>query len=250
MVMQKFCASGNDFLITHFLNKKDFKNLAKKLCDRHYGFGADGFIVLIPSEQADFEWLFYNSDGTKADMCGNGARATALYAYKNKIADKKMSFVTGAGIVKAEVFPKNIVQTELTKPKILSDKMISEYGFDWFFVNTGVPHLCAFVDNLDKFDLETASKLRHKYNSNVNLFTIKNGLLYVRTFERGVENETLACGTGMCACAFFANKIGMLKTDVITVIPKSLESVEVLISDGFIYFRGVVTVVGSCLQFD
>lgn len=248
MMFQKYCASGNDFLISHTLKKQDFTSIAKGLCNRHYGFGADGLIVLIPSVKADFEWLFYNSDGSKASMCGNGARAAALYAYKNKIASKKMSFVTGAGTINAEVFGKEVVQTELTKPKVILEN-IKEFGFDWFLVDTGVPHLCAMSENLDTFDIEMARELRHRYNANINIFSVKNSELFVRTFERGVEAETLACGTGMCACALYATRIGAIKNEKIVVHPKSLERVEVSILRGVIYFKGVVTGVGSCLQF-
>ena len=247
-MLQKYCASGNDFLIMHTLKKRDFTALAKKLCDRHYGFGADGLIVLVPSVKADFEWLFYNSDGSKANMCGNGARATALYAYKNKIAGKKMSFVTGAGIINAEVFGGGVVQTELTKPKVILENT-KEFGLDWMLVDTGVPHLCAMSKNLDNFDIEMARELRHKYNANVNLFSVKNGELFVRTFERGVEAETLACGTGMCACAFYASKNGTIKNEKISVYPKSLERVQVSILKETIYFKVAVIGVGSCLQF-
>jgi diaminopimelate epimerase len=247
MIFEKYCASGNDFLISHQFIRKDFSKLAKKLCNRHYGFGADGLIVLIPCCDADFEWLFYNSDGSKANMCGNGARAAALYAQKNNLANKKMKFLTKAGFISAEVFAKNIVKAELTKPKIINEK-IAEYGLEWFFVDSGVPHLCAIVKNLSNFDIDMARTLRHKYNANVNIFQINNSELFVRTYERGVEDETLACGTGMAACALYASKIGSAKNEKIVVFPKSLERIEVLISGGSISLKGAVIVVGSCLQ--
>lgn len=248
MYLQKFCASGNDFLITHVFRKKDFSKLAKQVCDRHYGFGADGLIVLVPNKNVDFEWLFYNSDGSKANMCGNGARATALYASKNNLAGKNMSFLTGAGVIKAEVFAKNIVKTELTKLKVIKEKIV-EHGKEWFLVDTGVPHLCALVDDINEFDLTISRQMRQKYNANVNIFCVKNGEIFVRTYERGVEDETLACGTGMCACGYFAKKIGAVKGEKIVVYPKSKEQIEVLVSGDVIHLQGAVIEVGGCLQF-
>lgn len=247
MIYQKYCASGNDFLIAQSIKVKNFKNLAIKLCNRHYGFGADGLIIVTGSHLADFKWHFYNSDGSAANMCGNGARAVALYAYNNGLTGRKMTFETGAGIIKAQIFSNDIVETELTKPVVLSEK-ISEFGMDWFFVNTGVPHLCSFVNEITNFDIEMARELRIKHNSNVNIFSEKNGVLYVRTYERGVEDETLACGTGMCASALYAAKLGLVDFKNIKIHPKSMENITVSIVDDALFFKGKVAFIGSCLQ--
>jgi diaminopimelate epimerase len=247
VIFEKYCASGNDFLITHTFVRKDFSKLAKKLCDRHYGFGADGLIVLVPSKTADFEWLFYNSDGSIPAMCGNGARAAALYARDNGLAGKTMSFVTGAGVIKADVFAKNIVETQLTPIKTINEQ-ISEYGTYWMLIDTGVPHLCAYIDNAEKFDIEAARALRYKYNANVNIFTKKDDAIFVRTYERGVEGETLACGTGMCACVYMAQKSQLIGGDSCVVYPLSKERIEVSINGVTPYFKGRVEHIGSCLQ--
>ena len=98
MFVAKYSANGNDFVIFHTFDKRDRTELAKELCNRQNGVGADGLIVLIPHAKYDFEWEFYNSDGSLAAMCGNGSRAAAHYAYINDIAPKKMSFLTGAGL--------------------------------------------------------------------------------------------------------------------------------------------------------
>ena len=140
----KYCASGNDFVIFHAFSGADRSGLARTLCDRQNGIGADGLIVLIPHESHDFEWEFYNSDGSYAAMCGNGSRAAALYAFDNLSMPQSMSFLTGAGVIKAEVSGLCTVETELTPPKRISDFV--EEGFLWSLIDTGVPHLTAKVE--------------------------------------------------------------------------------------------------------
>ena len=208
MMISKYSANGNDFVIFHALEKKDRSALAIELCNRQNGIGADGLIVLIPNDANDFEWEFYNSDGSHADMCGNGSRACAHYAYINDIAGKKMSFLTGAGVINASIVKghgkkKAMVKSELTKPKIL-DKEIIFNDKSWWLIDTGVPHLVNFSDDISLFNIDEARELRDKYNANVNIASIENSNISVRTYERGVEAETLACGTGMAACFFRA----------------------------------------------
>ena len=130
MMMSKYSANGNDFVIFHALERKDRTALAVEVCNRQNGIGADGLIVLIPNDANDFEWEFYNSDGSHADMCGNGSRAVAHYAYINELAGKNMSFLTGAGVINASIVKghgkkKAIVKTELTPPKILDKEIES-----------------------------------------------------------------------------------------------------------------------------
>jgi diaminopimelate epimerase len=255
MTLQKYSASGNDFLITHTFIKKDYSEMAKKYCDRYNGVGADGFIVLVPiypdtklSDVAkkeftgkltdlDFEWLFYNSDGSTAAMCGNGARACALYAYNNGLAKNSMKFLTGAGVINCYV-AYDIVETALTKPKIIKEDF-EEEGYTWWMVDTGVPHLVTFVDDLNKFDLELARRMRKKHNSNVNFAKVEDGKLYVRTFERGVEAETQACGTGMAASFLRAFNLGLVK-DVTRVYPKSGELLTMTMKNDVLHFKGPV----------
>lgn len=244
MVLQKYCASGNDFLIFHTFTKEDRSALAKEVCDRHYGFGADGLIVLIPHTQLDFEWQFYNSDGSEASMCGNGTRAAALYAYDNKLAGVSQSFLTGAGIVKTEVSGSCTVETELTPAEVKMDTF-NDNGFEWLLIDTGVPHL---VTKCAKgfFDKELASQMRYKYNANVNFYSFEDGMVSVRTYERGVEDETLACGTGMAACAY-ALTIGAEGKKEFFVKPKSNENITIKVDERQILFKGEVKRVGSCL---
>jgi len=242
MLVQKYNANGNDFVIAHQFKREDFSKFASKVCDRNSGVGADGFIALIPHSEYDFEWLFYNSDGSEAEMCGNGSRATAHYALSNGLADSEMRFLTGAGDIGCRVDGESVT-TELTPP-ILIDRELNEFGYKWLFVNTGVPHLVSIRDSIDEFSIEEARELRYKYNTNVNIATVKDGNLYVRTYERGVENETLACGTGMAACFYTAVEYKMLSKEA-DVFPKSGEKLYLAESGDRLLFRGDVQKVFS-----
>ena len=123
MTIAKYSANGNDFVIFHTFVKKERNDLAKELCHRQNGVGADGLIVLIPHETYDFEWQFYNADGSDAAMCGNGTRACAHYAFTNGLANSKMTFLTDAGLI-SSVVEEDIVESELTEVKKLSKKFI------------------------------------------------------------------------------------------------------------------------------
>ncbi|AXH13771.1 diaminopimelate epimerase [Malaciobacter mytili] len=237
MTYTKYSASGNDFVIFHSFIKKDYSQEAIKLCNRTEGIGADGLIVLVPHEKYDFEWLFYNSDGSHAAMCGNGTRACAHYAYTNGLASSKMQFLTGAGVIESTV-EENIVETQLTKPVILKEEFEQE-GFTWYIVDTGVPHLVTIVEDLEKYDHNLASKMRYEHNANVNFAKIQDGKVYVRTYERGVEGETLACGTGMAACFLRANSLGLVG-NIAKVYPKSKEELTLTKKDETLYFKGAV----------
>lgn len=239
MTYTKYSASGNDFIISHTFLEKDYTQKAIELCNRTQGIGADGFVVLVPdyTKKADFKWLFYNSDGSEASMCGNASRAVAHYAYENNLAKESLSFITKAGIIKAKV-EDNIVQSQLTSPKLLKDEF-SQDGFSWYFIDTGVPHLVTLVDDLDKFDLDLCKKLRYEYNTNVNFAKIEDEKIYVRTYERGVEAETLACGTGMAACFIRANNLNLVP-NVAFVYPKSKEELTLSKKNDEIFFKGKV----------
>lgn len=246
MRVSKYSANGNDFVIFHTFVKKERSLLAKKLCHRQDGVGADGLIVLVPHEKydfqgnqskIDFEWQFYNSDGSEAEMCGNGSRACAHYAFANELAPKKMSFLTLAGVINAEV-DGDMVQSELTPPKIL-DTEIEHNGKKWWKLDTGVPHLVYLTDNIEEFDIDEARELRYKYNANVNIAYVDGENLRVRTYERGVENETLACGTGMAASFYRALQENLVGKNI-KVYPKSGETLYLGVNDRTITFKGEV----------
>ena len=249
MTYTKYSASGNDFVIFHSFVEKDFTDDAIKLCNRTEGIGADGFVAVLPCKEADFKWQFYNSDGSAAAMCGNATRAVAHYAYNNNLAPYKMKFLTQAGLIESEVIQEegkgNIVQTQMTKPIIIKEEFEQE-GLTWYLIDTGVPHLITIVDNLEKYDHDLCAKMRYEHNANVNFAKIEDSedgkhgkILKVRTYERGVEGETLACGTGMVACFLRSLDLGLVSSKTF-VYPKSGEELTISKTDEKIYFKGAV----------
>jgi len=176
-------------------------------------------------------------------MCGNGSRAAAHYAFINDIAPKKMAFLTGAGVINAKIVKAHgkksgMVESELTPPKVLDDS-IEFNGSSWWLIDTGVPHLVKFVDDISVFDLKEASELRYKYNANINIAYEENGNLRVRTYERGVEDETLACGTGMAACFYRAYKENKVQNNI-EVYPISGDTLYLGVNEKTITFKGEV----------
>ncbi|MDR3346633.1 MAG: diaminopimelate epimerase [Campylobacteraceae bacterium] len=241
MQVSKYNANGNDFIIFHTDTQAPRAELAKRLCDRHEGVGADGLIVVLPSgsKEYDFKWQFYNSDGSEASMCGNGSRACAHYAFVNALAKAQMRFLTGAGVISASV-EKDIVEVELTTPKKIREPF-EKMGFVWHSYDTGVPHLITIVDDLLKFDLEVARKMRYDYNANINFMTMHSDkTIYVRTYERGVENETMACGTGVAACFCTAYELKMTGERA-KVLPRSGEELFVRYEGKSVFFKGRVS---------
>ncbi|MDP1852718.1 MAG: diaminopimelate epimerase [Candidatus Omnitrophota bacterium] len=220
----KMVASGNDFVITELRTKNlELRDLAKKVCNRKYGVGADGLLLLEKTKTADIKMRIFNADGSHAQMCGNGARCAALYSARNTLSgtgqkpvtsnQKKIKIETRAGIIESEVNGAN-VRIKLTSPKdVKLDVPIKIKGrlIKVNFINTGVPHTVIFVEGLDKIDVADIGReiRQHKEfkpgGTNVNFVQILNDdSIKVRTYERGVEDETLACGTGSVASALIA----------------------------------------------
>jgi len=236
----KYCANGNDFVFCALEKNKKFdaSNLAIKLCDRFNGIGADGFVLIKPCAGFDFEWDFYNSDGSKANMCGNASRAAAHFAHHFLKKPKNLRFLTKAGEIRASV-DKNEVEVCLSAPKLLQ-KELKEFDKTWQLCDTGVPHLVHFCEDLSEFDEKMAKILRDKYNANVNFAHIINDKKFaVRTFERGVEAETLACGTGMAACFYLANLANKVKNECV-LEPKSGDLASFKMLDHKLYFKAKV----------
>ena len=240
MTVTKYSANGNDFVIIIRKKKKDRSKLAQRLCHRQNGVGADGLVIVMPHAEYDFEWDFYNADGSRATMCGNASRAVAHFAMEKGISQEREStFLTGAGVIKA-IVNGNYVSSDMTKPIILS-KEIQEENEKWWFIDTGVPHIVGIRENIDEFDLIQAKRLRDKFNANVDICRIEDEkTMYVRTFERGVEGETLACGTGMVACFVRANHEGLVNDDV-KVFPKSEDELYVSFQEDIYKFAGQVS---------
>lgn len=239
MTVTKYSGNGNDFIMFVAQEKKDRSALAKKLCHRQNGVGADGLVVLLPHKKYDFEWEFYNSDGSHADMCGNASRCVAHFAHEKGISKENTAeFLTGAGVIKATINGLYVV-SDMTEPDIIRSD-IEEYGEQWWLIDSGVPHLVAIRDNVDEFNIEQARALRHKYNANVNICSVEGDAMSVRTYERGVEDETLACGTGMVACFIRNHKEGHVPEEI-KVHPKSGDELYVSYENGVYRFGGKVT---------
>lgn len=239
MTVTKYSANGNDFIIFIAQERADRSELARKLCHRHNGVGADGMVVVLPHPQYDFEWEFYNADGSYAAMCGNASRAVAHFAHEKGICkDGKAEFLTGAGVIRATINGLYVV-SDMVKPDIIRTD-IEEDGEPWWLIDSGVPHLVALREDIEQFDLAQARRLREKYNANVNICKLTEDAMYVRTYERGVEDETLACGTGMVACFIRNHQEGRVP-DQIKVHPISGDELYVSYEDGVYRFGGKVT---------
>ena len=239
MTVTKYSANGNDFIIYYSNKKEDRSEEAKKLCHRQQGVGADGLVVVIPHKDYDFEWDFYNSDGSYAAMCGNASRAVAHFAHEKGISkDGKAEFLTGAGVIRATINGLYVV-SDMTPPNIIQTDIV-ENGESWWLIDTGVPHLICFRDDIENFDILEMRELRYKYNVNVNIASIDGNDIFVRTYERGVEDETLACGTGMVASFVRANKEELVG-DNIRAFPKTKDELYINLEDGVYKFGGKVT---------
>jgi diaminopimelate epimerase len=239
MFVTKYNANGNDFVIFHDSSKKERHELAKLLCDRHAGVGADGMVVLVPHPDYDFEWEFYNSDGSEATMCGNATRAAAHYAVEKGISvGNRAVFLTGAGVIRAEVNGFYVI-SDMLPPRIM-DREIYAYGLHWWLIDTGVPHLVAPVEDLEHFDLDMARDLRQQYDANVNIYVLAGEEMRLRTYERGVENETLACGTGITAC-YVRSRVEGKAPDLCPVFPRSGDELYMEEKEGKYRFGGRVS---------
>jgi diaminopimelate epimerase len=206
-------ASGNDFVLiehrTQNTEHRELSRVAKKICNRKYGVGADGLLILGKSCVADIRMRIFNADGSEAQMCGNGARCVALYA-RRRTHGARLNIETKAGIIIANVFGDN-VKIRLTDPKEIKLDIPLKIGNRTIrvnFINSGVPHTVIFTEGLDKIDVFNLGRLirfHRKFSpagTNVNFVEVLGkDALRVRTYERGVEDETLACGTGSAAAA-------------------------------------------------
>jgi diaminopimelate epimerase len=208
-------ASGNDFVVIENrlpLSVYPLPFLAQKICDRKYGIGADGLLLLEKSKIADIKMRIFNADGSEAEMCGNGARCTAFFfnARRARHDARCIKIKTKAGIIEARVDNDN-VKIKLTKPKDIKLDIpirINKRLLKVSLINTGVPHAVIFVERLDKIDVVNLGKqIRyHKrfapQGTNVDFVEVPSkDSIGTRTYERGVEDETLACGTGAVAAA-------------------------------------------------
>lgn len=213
---EKYHGAGNDFIIID--NRENVfspsQERISKLCHPKYGIGADGLILIHKSDVSDFSMTYYNSDGLVGSMCGNGARCAVFFAFLSDICGEVTKFQAYDGIHEAFIHEtkdnNSIVKLQM------QDINIPPKIEDCIFLDTGSPHLVCFVENVDQIPVyETGREIRYqsKFNSiggtNVNFVEISPIHIKVRTYERGVENETLSCGTGVTASALAT----ALKTD-------------------------------------
>lgn len=229
----KISGSGNDFIIIdnrqEVVKKADLTSFIVSICRRRMSVGSDGFILVEDSAKADFKWHFYNSDGSRAEMCGNGARCVSRFAFVEGIAGHEMTFESDAGIVSAAVTGEK-VKIGLPDPSQLQmDETIktTQGKISFCSINTGVPHAVIMVADLEGIDVVKLGKeiRNHPHfapaGTNVDFISpVVEARIALRTYERGVEDETLACGTGAVASALImANKFG--KVSPVTVEPIS-----------------------------
>ncbi|WP_282032478.1 diaminopimelate epimerase [Winogradskyella eximia] len=220
MTFYKYQGTGNDFVILdnrlQIIDKKDTKRIAE-LCDRRFGIGADGFILLENDDHTDFKMVYYNADGNESSMCGNGGRCTVAFAKFLGVIENETEFIAIDGLHKAKI-ENEIVHLQM------QDVLEIETFQDHLFLNTGSPHHVEMVSDLKDFEVKhNGSRIRYgePYNevgSNVNFVNqLSSDHFAVRTYERGVEDETLSCGTGVTAVAIAMHKSGKTKSNIITL---------------------------------
>ncbi len=209
----KMVASGNDFVVVDNRQKiiRDTAAWARQVCKPHQGVGADGVLLFENSKTANFKMRIINLDGTEAAACGNGFRCIALYANQILKYSSRIQFESGSGLIEAEVEKDNIVKVQLVKPKVFdldSELSLTQNKIHYTFLDTGVPHVVIFVEDLEIVNVFEVGRLVRNhakfqpFGANVNFVAIRGKKdIEVRTYERGVENETLACGTGSTASA-------------------------------------------------
>jgi diaminopimelate epimerase len=198
----KYHGAGNDFVAIDNRNQQIFSSeTIKYLCDRHLGIGADGVLVLgSGTDHYDFTLDYYNSDGNIGSLCGNGSRCAVAFAHDLKIIHNNALFSAFDGI------HEGFYQNEEDVWVSMNDVNTFSFFEDGYSLDTGSPHFVTYVDQIENFDVyNTGKKLRYDSRFpdgiNVNFVSLYKDGIFVRTFERGVENETLSCGTGVTACA-------------------------------------------------
>jgi diaminopimelate epimerase len=213
----KMSGAGNDFIIIDNRDQRvkndDLTGFIIGVCRRRMSAGADGLILIETSESCDFRWRFFNADGSKAEMCGNGARCAARFAHEMGIAATALSFETEAGVVSAQIIDER-VKVRMPEPSDLQLAYALELAnatLDISSINTGVPHVVVMVEQIDDTDVVTLGREIRFHQSfapagtNVNFVQRRQGnSIAIRTYERGVEDETLACGTGAIASAILS----------------------------------------------
>lgn len=246
----KYQGTGNDFVI---LDNRDLSfpkertDLVAQICDRRFGIGADGFMLLENAAGYDFKMVYYNADGNESSMCGNGGRCLVAFAKKCNVITDKAHFIAVDGPHEA------VVMDDLVSLKMIDVNQV-EVAPSHVFMNTGSPHHVTLVPAVDQVDVKNqGAAIRYgdlygQAGANVNFVTQKNENTFdVRTYERGVEDETLSCGTGATAVALAMHKLGKSQnTDITLNVPGGVLAVAFEVADaGYqnIFLKGPATFV-------
>lgn len=219
LLFYKYQGTGNDFVMidnrTEFFPKNN-TNLIAQLCDRRLGIGGDGLILLENHSRYDFKMVYYNSDGNESSMCGNGGRCLVAFAKHMGIIENKAEFEAVDGYHYATIDTNGIVALQMKDVDVINKQE------NYTFLNTGSPHHVQMVNDLKALDVKSeGAKIRYsdlygKAGSNVNfVHQLENDIFAVRTYERGVEDETLSCGTGVTAVAIAMHQIGKTNNNII-----------------------------------
>jgi diaminopimelate epimerase len=224
----KMHGGGNDFILIDHRDRcfprPEQPGLARRLCASKVGVGADGLILLETGERADLAWRFYNADGSEAEMCGNGARCAARFAVLNGLARPNLSIETLAGVIRCEVSGRSarVLMADVGEERLHLDIPLEEIVLRGHFLRVGVPHTVIPVEDLEAVPVGGWGRavrfhpLFQPAGTNVNFITVHTPHdLAVRTYERGVEGETLACGTGSVAAALIAARLGQVRSPVL-----------------------------------
>ncbi|MBW4827082.1 MAG: diaminopimelate epimerase [Clostridiaceae bacterium] len=269
MKFTKMVAAGNDFILYNGFDYtvNNYSNLAKKSCNRHFGIGADGIMVCEKSDVADIKMIYYNSDGSRGEMCGNGIRCFSKYIYENKILNKKsFTIETLAGIktiwleinddtveiikvnMGVPIFESNMIPVSIDSDEVLLESIVID-GINIMFssVLVGVPHTVIFVDDIKHVDinglgekLESHSIFPEKTNVNFVEILDRNNI-NIYTWERGA-GRTLGCGTGSCASVVLGKKLGKLNN--IVNVKTEGGQLQVELKDNYnIYMKGGATTI-------
>ena len=219
----KMEGTGNDFIVIDNRGEviKERAKVARKICQRKKGVGADGLILIEEAENADFTMRIFNPDGSEAEMCGNGARCAVRFAYLKGIVGEECSFQTLSGTIKAKV-NEDKVKIKMTDPSGFKETVlnIDSREHKGYYLNTGVPHFVLFCPEIENIPVKQMGakirfhKLFHPEGTNVNFVKVQKDKLQIRTYERGVEDETMSCGTGAVASALAAALSGKLSSPV------------------------------------
>lgn len=214
----KYSGSGNDFILLDQLDEQYKLKVSdvKKWCQRREGIGADGFIILSPSEKYDYELRIWNADGSEAEMCGNAARSSIHHMiYQRKISKDDFQFETMNGLYQGALVKNDTVKVKMTELYDVNSISVEDLGRkNTLYLNTGVPHTVIQVNSVEDINLVSLGRMirndvRFTGGTNVDFFEVvseKEQIVKLRIYERGVEDETLCCGTGVMATALAASR--------------------------------------------